>query len=163
MTRWLPAYIGLGANIGDPGAQVRDAWRRISSLPGCCDARLSNLYLSTPMGPQDQPDFVNAAGAVLTTLDAMQLLIHLKKIENDLGRERDRSRWGPRIIDLDLLVFGRQVIDNDVLCIPHPGVHERNFVLYPLADIAPDLCIPGKGRVSRLMALAGNRGLERIS
>lgn len=160
---WLPAYIGLGANIGDPDAQIHDAWQRISVLPGCRDARLSPLYLSEPMGPPGQPDYINAAGTVLTSMPAAQLLEHLLRIENEMGRTRDNVRWGPRIIDLDLLVFADQIIDQKGLRVPHPGVHERNFVLYPLADIAPDLCIPGKGRVSQLMALVGDRGLERIS
>ncbi len=163
MTHWIPAYIGLGANIGDPVAQIRDAWQRISVLSGCRDAQLSHLYLSEPMGPPGQPDYFNAAGAVLTTMPAVELLEHLLRIESDMGRIRDDMRWGPRIIDLDLLVYAEQTIDRKGLCVPHPGVHERNFVLYPLADIAPDLCIPGKGQVSNLMALTGDRGLERIN
>ncbi len=111
------------------------------------------------MGPSDQPDFVNAAAGLLTQLTARELLEGLLRIEKAMGRER-RERWGPRVIDLDLIWMPGETIDEPGLTLPHPGVSSRNFVLYPLADIAPTLTIPGHGKVSELARAAGDDGLS---
>ncbi len=155
---WRPAYVAIGGNLGDPRASVRRAHEMIARLPDTRLLRRSRTYRSRPMGPQDQPDFINAAAGVLTRHDARPLLELLLDIERSMGRDR-RERWGPRIIDLDLIWMAGAVIDEPQLRVPHPGVRDRNFVLYPLADIAPTLRIPGCGRVSDLKRRVGDEGL----
>lgn len=161
---WRPAYIGIGSNLDQPESQVRRAFAGLQGLPDSGFGRCSHLYRSQPMGPADQPDFVNAVAVVLTKLDPRDLLRELKAIEDAQGRLRDAPRWGPRIIDLDLLVLGSITLDEANLHIPHPGIAERNFVLLPLADIAPHLRIPGQGSVEKLLARHGNREarIERV-
>ena len=142
-----PAYIGVGSNLNGPEGQVERAIDAVSRIPESeLDAR-SSLYQSRPFGPVDQPDFVNAVVRLVTKLDAPSLFHHLQQIENLLGRIRG-EHWGPRVIDLDLLVFGDMIIDLDDLNVPHPGIAERNFVLLPLQEIAHDLVIPGLGKVA---------------
>ncbi len=119
----------------------------------------SRLYRTRPLGPQDQPDFVNAAAGLLTQLTARQLLEGLLRIEQAMGRER-QERWGPRVIDLDLIWMPGETVDEPGLTLPHPGVSSRNFVLYPLADIAPTLAIPGHGKVSELLRTVGDDGMS---
>lgn len=162
--RWYPAYVGIGSNLDDPVQQVRAARVALGKLPDSRTCGHSPLYRSAPMGPADQPDFINAVSAILTTLDARSLLGHLQAIEIAQGRIRDRERWGPRRIDLDLLVFGRQRFDDDELCVPHPGIAERNFVLLPLMDIAPHLAVPGLASVAKLVAAlpADAPSIERL-
>jgi len=116
----------------------------------------SRLYSSAPMGPSDQPDFVNAVAGILTNLSARRLLDQLLALEKALGRGPRRTRWGPRIIDLDLLVYDVFKISEPGLVVPHPGLVERRFVLRPLADIAPDLMIPGLGRVSKILKVCSS-------
>ncbi len=159
---WQPAYIGLGSNLETPRAQLMRAWERLEHLPQTRAVRLSPLYGSRPFGPVRQPDFVNAVAAVLTRLDARTLFDALKAIEVALGRRAQGPRWGPRVIDLDLLVYGAQRRAEPDLIVPHPGIVERNFVLYPLADIAPDLDVPGLGPVRELKARLGPEGLWRL-
>ena len=154
-----PAYIALGSNLDDPASQVHRAIEHLSAEHGIRLQLRSRLYRSKPLGPQDQPDFVNAAVGVLTELGPRQLLDLLLSIEKLMGRDR-RERWGPRIIDLDLIWMIGDPIDEPGLKLPHPGVSERNFVLYPLADIAPSLRIPGHGRVADLAARIGDAGLS---
>ena len=156
---WRPAYVALGSNLNQPRRQVCDAFERLAALP---DTRLelrSRIYLTRPMGPQDQPDFANAVAGMLTRLEARGLLDALLEIERAMGRDR-QERWGPRIIDLDLLWMHGAVIDEPGLTLPHPGVSERNFVLYPLSDIAPTLMIPGHGRVMDLKSRVGGGGIS---
>ncbi|MGC8521579.1 MAG: 2-amino-4-hydroxy-6-hydroxymethyldihydropteridine diphosphokinase [Steroidobacteraceae bacterium] len=162
MQRWQPAYIGLGSNLEDPQRQVLRAWARLAGLPETLAVIRSPLYRSRPFGPVPQADFVNAVAGLLTRLDAGALLEALQALERALGRRRDGTRWGPRLIDLDLLVFGRERRADGQLTLPHAGIVERNFVLYPLADIAPDLNVPGLGRVSELKARLAPEGLWRI-
>ena len=162
MLRWQPAYIGLGSNLEDPQRQVLRAWERLAGLPETLAVIRSPLYRSRPFGPVPQADFVNAVAGLLTRLDAGALLEALQALERALGRRRDGTRWGPRLIDLDLLVFGRERRADGQLALPHAGIVERNFVLYPLADIAPDLDVPGLGRVSELKARLAPEGLWRI-
>lgn len=135
----------------------------LGSLP---DTRLvvaSSLYRSRPLGPVAQPDFVNAAAGLLTRLGPAALLAELKALEARLGRERPIVRWGPRRIDLDLLVHGTVCIDEPGLAVPHPGIAERAFVLAPLAEFAPELVVPGRGRVRDLLARVDSCELERLS
>ena len=147
MQRWRPAYVALGSNLDDPPARIRSALERLRGLPDTRLVASSSLWSSRPLGPQDQPDYVNAVAGLLTRLPPAVLLDELKAIEKGMGRARPAERWGPRVIDLDLLAYGTETVSRPGLTIPHPGVQERDFVLYPLAEIAPELWIPGAGRV----------------
>jgi 2-amino-4-hydroxy-6-hydroxymethyldihydropteridine diphosphokinase len=159
---WRPAYIGLGSNLADPRAQVLSARERLARIPLTRLLLASPLYRSRPMGPIAQPDFVNAVAGVLTQLPAPALLRELRTLETALGRPPRHERWGPRIIDLDLLSFGREQRSEAALTLPHPGIVGRNFVLYPLADIAPDLDLPGLGRVADLRQRVTSEGLTLL-
>jgi 2-amino-4-hydroxy-6-hydroxymethyldihydropteridine diphosphokinase len=159
---WQPAYIGLGSNLQDPRAQVLRACARLEALASTRFVRISPLYRSTPFGPVPQADFVNAVAGMLTQLDSRSLLGELLALERALGRPAERERWGPRIIDLDLLVYGRERRDEPGLTLPHRGIVERNFVLYPLCDLAPDLDVPGLGRVAELKGRLTSEGLEPL-
>lgn len=142
MTR---AYVGVGANLGDREATIRAA---IDALPGIVG--VSELRETDPVGVVDQPAFLNGAVALETELGPRELLDALLAVERDLGRER-RERWGPRTIDLDLLLYGDETIDEPGLTVPHPRLHERRFALEPLLDLDPDAAIPGRGRVIDLL------------
>jgi len=137
---------------------VGRALGRLGGLPETIRVASSRLWRSPPLGPPDQPEFVNAVAGLLTRLPARALLAALKGLERDLGRDEPIVRWGPRCIDLDLLVLGDVESQEPTLCLPHPGVQERDFVLYPLAEIAPDLWIPGRGRVKTLAGRVQDRG-----
>lgn len=158
------AFIGLGSNVGEPVAQVRAALGALDRLP---DSRLqvaSPLYQSQPMGPQDQPDFINAVAWLTTALAPHALLDELQQIETAAGRQRNGQRWGPRPLDLDLLLYGDARIANERLTVPHPGVAERPFVLRPLADIAGDRAIPGDERcVMDICAALADDSLRRLA
>jgi 2-amino-4-hydroxy-6-hydroxymethyldihydropteridine diphosphokinase len=140
------AYVGLGANLGDREATIRAA---VAQLPGV--VAVSPLRETDPVGITDQPQFLNGVVALETELPPRELLDVLLAVERGLGRER-RERWGPRTIDLDLLLYGDEVIDEDGLTVPHPRLRERRFVLEPLADLAPKLVVPGLGGVEELLA-----------
>ncbi|HXI49477.1 MAG TPA: 2-amino-4-hydroxy-6-hydroxymethyldihydropteridine diphosphokinase [Steroidobacteraceae bacterium] len=159
MTLWRPAYVGIGSNLQSPRDRVLEAIERMSALETTRVVLRSRLYLTRPMGPQDQPDFVNAAVGLLTQLAARELLAGLLGIERSMGRDR-QERWGPRVIDLDLLWMLDSAIDEPGLTVPHPGVSTRNFVLYPLADIAPTIKIPRVGLVLDLKRDAGGDGIS---
>jgi 2-amino-4-hydroxy-6-hydroxymethyldihydropteridine diphosphokinase len=156
---WLPAYVASGSNLNHPPARVHEAFERLATLPATRSVLCSRLYKTRPMGPPDQPYFVNAAAGLLTQLTARELLAHLLEIEAAMGRNR-QERWGPRVIDLDLVWMLGATIDEPGLTLPHPGVSTRNFVLYPLADIAPTLSIPGHGNVLELKHCAGEDGIS---
>jgi 2-amino-4-hydroxy-6-hydroxymethyldihydropteridine diphosphokinase len=156
---WRPAYVGIGSNLQSPRERVLEAIERMRALETTRVELRSHLYLTSPMGPQDQPNFVNAAVGLLTQLGPNDLLQGLLGIERSMGRNRE-ERWGPRVIDLDLLWMVDSVVDEPGLTVPHPGVSMRNFVLYPLADIAPTLAIPGHGHVSELLRRAGDEGIS---
>lgn len=147
---WMPAYIGIGSNLDEPQMQVQLAFTALQNLQDTVFVARSRCYVTQPLGPQDQPDFTNAAAGLLTTLSVRALLGCLQKIETALGKTAPVQRWGARRIDLDLLVFGDLQLVEPELQVPHPGVSSRNFVLYPLLDIAPDLLVPGQGRVRDL-------------
>ncbi len=140
------AYVGVGSNLGDREATIRAA---ISALPGV--VAVSQLRETDPVGIIEQPAFLNGAVALETELSPRQLLAALLAIERELGRER-RERWGPRTIDLDLLLYGGETVDEPGLTVPHPRLHERRFALEPLAELAPSLVVPGRGRVGDLLA-----------
>jgi 2-amino-4-hydroxy-6-hydroxymethyldihydropteridine diphosphokinase len=159
---WTPAYVALGSNLDEPLTQVAAAFHALSALPSSRLVTRSRLYRSEPLGPERQPEFVNAAAGLLTQLAPHELLDALKAVEASMGRARPGVRWGPRRIDLDLIVYGDARIAEERLTVPHPGAPSRNFVLYPLRDIAPTLLIPGHGRVSALAARAGSAGLAVI-
>ena len=159
MAVWQPVYIGLGSNLSDPAAQVRQALQRLAGLPRTLLIASSPLYGSRPLGPVTQPDFVNAVAGLLTQLAPPELLGELRLQEAQSGRPAVHEHWGPRVLDLDILVFGREQCTGAELVLPHPGVVERNFVLYPLADIAPDLEVPGYGPVRELLARVGADGV----
>ncbi|MGD8560566.1 MAG: 2-amino-4-hydroxy-6-hydroxymethyldihydropteridine diphosphokinase [Gammaproteobacteria bacterium] len=156
------AYIGLGSNLDDPEQQLRTACRELDAVAGVQLLTASSLYRSSPLGPADQPDFVNAVAKIATSLTAPLLLAALQKIENDHGRQRGAIRWGPRTLDLDILLYGDEVINTEQLTIPHPGLYERPFVLYPLQEIAPELVIPGGGPLLRWVRSCERGQLEVI-
>ena len=160
---WFPAYVALGSNLDQPVAQIERGFAALASLAGCRLIARSRLYRTQPLGPQDQPEFINAAAGLLTTLTPRELLVELKRLERELGREQPVVRWGPRLIDLDLLVHADARLSESDLTVPHPGLPERNFVLYPLRDIAPELLVPGHGRVSQLAARVGGAGLAPLT
>jgi 2-amino-4-hydroxy-6-hydroxymethyldihydropteridine diphosphokinase len=156
---WRPAYVAIGSNLNHPRERVLEACERIRGLPETRLELQSRMYLTRPMGPQDQPDFVNAALGLLTRLTARELLDALLDIEQLMGRRR-QQRWGPRLVDLDLIWMVGAAIEEPGLTLPHPGVSMRNFVLYPLNDVAPTLDIPGHGRVMDLKLRSGEDGIS---
>jgi len=158
---WRPAYVAIGSNLNQPRERVLEACERMSALAATRLVQRSRLYRTRPMGPQDQPYFVNAAVGLLTELAPRELLGILLEVERGMGRNR-QERWGPRVIDLDLVWMVGEPIDEPDLRVPHPGVSTRNFVLYPLADIAPTLDIPGHGNVSDLLRSAGDDGISLL-
>lgn len=162
-TCWIPVYVALGSNLGDPCAQIERAFEALSALQGARLVLRSSLYRSQPFGPVPQPDFINAVAGMLTTIPARAFLAELKSIEQRLGRAQPVVRWGPRSIDLDLLVHGTTRLVEPGLTVPHAGIAERAFVLTPLAEIAPDLDVPGVGRVRALAASVPSSGLARVA
>jgi 2-amino-4-hydroxy-6-hydroxymethyldihydropteridine diphosphokinase len=155
------AFIGLGANLGDPESQVRRAIQALGELPRTRLLAASSLYRSAPVGVGEQPDFINAVVKVETELSARELLEELLTAEARFGRDRP-SPGAPRTLDLDLLLHGDQVIAEPGLAVPHPRMHERAFVLMPLAEIAPDISIPRTGRVKTLLAACRNQKIRRL-
>jgi 2-amino-4-hydroxy-6-hydroxymethyldihydropteridine diphosphokinase len=155
------AYIGLGSNLSDPVEQVKTAIYNLQSLPDSDLIDWSSLYASSPMGPQDQPDYINAVAVIDTTLSAHQLLDALQAIEQNQGRIRKRH-WGERTLDLDILLYGQKEINAPRLQVPHPGVALRAFVLYPLAEISPNLTIPNVGNIEQLLQHCPRDGLRKL-
>ena len=160
--RWLPAYIGLGSNLHGPAGQLESALESLSKIEKTQLIAHSSFYRSAPFGGIEQPDYVNAAASLLTELSARELLAALQEIEQHRGREPNDVRWGPRVLDLDLLVFASQVIEEPELVVPHPGIAERNFVLLPLTEIAPGLFIPGLGRLADIPVNMDEPQIARI-
>lgn len=156
------AFIGLGSNLHDPKTQVREALDQLGTLPLTRLVRCSSLYRTPPMGPQDQPDYINAVAEIVTTLSAGELLARLQEIEQLHGRIRGEQRWGPRTLDLDLLLYGQEIIDTPALQVPHPGISRRNFVLLPLYEIAPRVVIPGHGPLVDLVEAVSAAGMDKL-
>ena len=149
--RAVRAYVGLGANLGDRDSTIRRAVTLLGEASGVDVVALSSLRQTAPWGPVEQPAFLNGVAELETELEPRALLEVLLDVERRLGRVR-AERWGPRTIDLDLLLHGDAVVDEPGLTLPHPHLHERRFALEPLAELAPDLSIPGKGDVAALLA-----------
>ena len=157
----MQVFIGLGSNLADPENQIHAAKKALQALPETQWVTSSSLYKSPPMGPQDQPDYINAVIELDTMLSPLDLLDCLQQIEQQQGRIRERH-WGERTLDLDLLLYGDEVIASDRLQVPHSGIAQRAFVIYPLAEIAADIVIPGKGLITTLLAACPRDGLERL-
>jgi len=160
---WVPAYLGVGSNLEGPAEQVRAAVSELARLPATRLVQVSRLYRNPPLGGLPQPDYVNAVAAVLTTLEPTALLDHLQALERAHGRHRSAGeRWAPRVLDLDLLVFGERVLKSPHITVPHPGIPSRNFVLFPLLEIAPELRVPGVGTVGNLARAVSPAGLAPL-
>lgn len=143
-------YIGLGSNLENPVQQLLTALQELDNLPATRLHRASSLYSSKPVGPQDQPDFVNAVACLETELDAHTLLDALQALEQGHRRIRERH-WGPRTLDLDILLFNEDFINTERLTVPHAFMHERGFVLLPLSEISPEIVLPGKGLITDIL------------
>lgn len=156
-------YIGLGANLTEPVAQLKRAVAALALLPASQLRQVSQFYSSKPMGPQDQPDYVNAVAAIDTALSPEQLLAALQQIEQQQGRERKAERWGPRTLDLDILLYGQQQLNTPQLTIPHYGMTVREFVLYPLAELAPELQLPDGTALTHLLSQVPLNGLQPLA
>ena len=158
------AWVAFGGNLGDVRATVGQALAALDALPGIRVSGRSRFYRTPAWGHTDQPDFINGVAALETTLAPRALLDALLATELRFGRDRgaDAPRWGPRTLDLDLLAVGDQVLDEPGLVLPHPRLHERAFVLVPLAELAPGFDVPGRGRVADLLAAVDAAGIEAI-
>ncbi|SIQ22479.1 2-amino-4-hydroxy-6-hydroxymethyldihydropteridine diphosphokinase [Aquipseudomonas alcaligenes] len=156
-------YIGLGSNLAEPLRQLQAALAAIAELPHSQLATTSSFYASDPLGPPDQPRYFNAVAALDTELAPLELLDALQRIEQEQGRVRKTERWGPRTLDLDILLFGNRLLSEARLTVPHYHMHARAFVLYPLAEIAPTgLQLPDGRRLEQLLAACPYVGLERL-
>jgi 2-amino-4-hydroxy-6-hydroxymethyldihydropteridine diphosphokinase len=161
--RRVIAYVGVGSNLDKPAEQVRSAFRELDGIRGTRCVRTSSLYLSSPLGPVEQPDFINAVAVVVTGLLVETLLEKLQAIEDAHGRRRNGTRWGPRPLDLDILLYGDWRMDTARLVVPHPGLQKRSFVLYPLLEVAtPDLRIPGCGSLRELVKGCREDNIRRL-
>lgn len=158
-----PVWIGLGSNIGSSRKVLERALASLDALPDTRLIEVSPGYRTPPWGVTDQPDFLNAAAELATDLMPTSLLTALKAIERDLGRTGDGRRWGPREIDLDILVYADRVVNLPELVVPHPYLGQRAFVLVPLHDLAPDLEVPGQGRVSDLLAALDENDRDAVN
>ncbi|MYM64320.1 2-amino-4-hydroxy-6-hydroxymethyldihydropteridine diphosphokinase [Pseudomaricurvus sp. HS19] len=156
------AYIGLGSNLNNPLQQVKSALQALAQLPGSELLQVSRWYRSKAIGPGEQPDFVNGVALLQTTLQPLALLDAMQAIEHAHQRVRD-IRWGPRTLDLDLLLYDQQCIDHERLQVPHPWLTRRNFVLWPLADIDPALTLPSGESITSLLADCSMDGLEPLA
>ena len=154
------AYIGLGSNLEDPAKQIQSAVFAIGDIPNSEILAVSSLYFSRPMGPQDQPDYMNAVVALTTDLTPEALLDQLQAIENHAGRVRKGNRWGPRILDLDIILFDQLTLNTERLIVPHYGMKDREFVLLPLAEIAPELVLPDGDKIAQLADKIPDNGLK---
>lgn len=148
----IRVYLALGSNLADPLHQVQSALNALAALPDTTLVATSSLYRTPPYGPPDQPDFLNAAVALETALAAETLLDHTQRIELEQGRVRKAHRWGPRTLDLDIMLFGEQTLSTPRLTVPHYDMHNRAFMLLPLLEVAPDLTLPNGTRIADLLA-----------
>ena len=153
-------YIGLGANLNQPDEQIIRALEAIAKLADSALLNHSSLYSSKPLGPQQQPDYVNAVAVLQTDLQPQELLEQLQKIELEQGRQRKAERWGPRSLDLDIILFGNRKIQTASLTIPHYHFHTREFVLYPLSEIVPELVLPDGRPLNEVIKTVSRNGLS---
>jgi len=158
----IKVYIGLGSNLADPQSQLKKAIIAMEMIPSSSVAKTSPFYRSKAVGPEDQPDYINAVVELDTELSASVLLDYLQAIENEQGRER-KIKWGARTLDLDILLFGDEIINDDRLQVPHVEMHKRGFVLLPLNKIAPECVIPGVGLVSDLLLKDNTDDLVKLT
>lgn len=156
----ITVYIAVGSNLADPVAQANVGIDALKQLPKSEFIQASKLYSSTPMGPQNQPDYINAVVAIQTELTPLELLDCTQAIELEQGRVRKEERWGPRTLDLDILLYGNEVIDSERLIVPHYGMRDREFVLYPLSEIAPLLTLPDGTELLQLLEKVDRNGLS---
>ena len=162
MKKMINVFVGLGSNLDEPLLQLKTAINNLKKINKTELLDVSHYYLSEPMGPQDQPDYINAVAKLSTNLSAEQMLDELQSIENNQGRNRTK-RWGARTLDLDILLYGNEVINSERLIVPHYGMKDRNFVLYPLKDLVEDnFEIPGLGYINELLATNSMTGLSRL-
>jgi 2-amino-4-hydroxy-6-hydroxymethyldihydropteridine diphosphokinase len=159
----IEVYLGLGSNLADPTLQIERALSALVQLSNTRVARCSSLYTSQPMGPKEQPDYVNAAVYLQTSLTPLALLTATQKIEQEQGRERKNERWGPRTLDIDILLYGDEIINSDELVVPHYGMKEREFVLYPLLEINPQIRMPDGQLLSDIAKKCALNGLSILS
>ncbi|MBV1908164.1 MAG: 2-amino-4-hydroxy-6-hydroxymethyldihydropteridine diphosphokinase [Kangiellaceae bacterium] len=155
-------YVGLGSNLNAPEKQVSQALTALANLPNTGLVDSSSLYLSKPLGPQDQDDYINAVAKLSTELQPLELLDQLQKIENKQGRIRKEERWGARTLDLDLLLFGNRVIQNERLTVPHYDMRNRCFVLIPLSEISQHIELPDGSQLNTLIAKINQQGIQRL-
>jgi len=155
------SYVGLGSNLENPVEQIKTALRELNGLPQCRLLQQSSLYQSAPMGPANQPDYINAVAALETSLSADDLLSALQGLEL-LHQRLRKERWGPRTLDLDLLLYADQTFNSERLIVPHPGLTERDFVLLPLFEIAPALVLPDKQVLADLVGGCSEASLQRL-
>jgi 2-amino-4-hydroxy-6-hydroxymethyldihydropteridine diphosphokinase len=159
----IEVYIGLGSNLSLPEKQIQAACSGLANLP-CTELIIcSSFYESQPMGPQDQPNYVNAVALIETELSPETLLQQTQLIESQQGRVRNGNRWGPRTLDLDILLYGKQRIDKEHLTVPHCGMKQREFVLYPLFEIAPNLTFPCGKKLAELLLTCPLNGLRKMT
>lgn len=156
------AFVALGSNLQDPQQQILRAFAELGELPHTRVIATSQLYRTAPVGYGNQPDFINAVAEVSTDLAPLELLRQLLALETAHGRKRPFPN-APRVLDLDLLLYDDLQLNNTELTLPHPRLHERGFVLFPLADVAPELEIPGQGKVSELLRRCQDQGVERLA
>lgn len=156
------AFIGLGSNLQNPAQQLQSALKALASTEGITHVTASPFYRSVAIGPGDQPDYVNAVAAINTRLSPIALLEALQAIEQSHGRVRGALRWTARTLDLDLLLFDDVVIESERLTVPHPQMAERNFVLRPLWDLAPDLTLPDGRAIADLLTACGDDGIAPL-
>jgi 2-amino-4-hydroxy-6-hydroxymethyldihydropteridine diphosphokinase len=159
----IEVYIGVGSNLSNPRLQVRNAIAQITQAENITLISASSLYISKPMGPQDQDDYVNAVICIETNLAPLELLDTLQAFENEAGRVRKDNRWGARILDLDILLFGELVMDTQRLTLPHYGMKEREFVIFPLEEITEEFILPDGDSVKFLSQSIEHNGIKRIS
>jgi len=155
-------YIGLGSNLQNPIQQVQLALQRLHALPQTQVIKCSSLYRTAPLGGLDQPDYINAVAQLMTDLSPLELLSNLQLLENLQGRIR-QQRWGARILDLDIVLYGQHHIDQPRLTVPHVGLYERSFVLYPLYECSPELILPNGQALSELVSLLVQNEIQKIA
>jgi len=158
----MKAWLGLGSNLQQPAAQLEDALARLESVNGIEILKTSGLYRTPPWGDDQQDDFVNAVAQIETNLGPTSLLHALQSIENEMGRQRNGRRWGPRLIDIDILLYADQQVQSEELELPHPRMHERAFVLMPLCELDKTVKIPGHGAAEELLQQLDSRGIFRL-
>lgn len=158
----VTCFVGIGSNLNEPSRRIAESITALDNISAVALERVSSLYQTDPMGPADQPVYLNAVAQLSTSLAPLALLDTLQGVENEQGRVRTNERWTARTLDLDLLLYGDQQIDHERLTVPHPGMTVRSFVLVPLLEIAPDINIPGKGPAADYRATCEDFGIQCV-